>query len=372
MSTLAQPLTNTGITPLNQPQVNTTQVKPPATPTVTPQIPPPPAPVPTSSAPPTANTTQISPTNNLLSTQVNPGAPTATAPNTNFGTGAVTAGPAYNPTDSDRFANYSSKLDGSVNELTTGPNRTQMAMTALQDFDTAGQPQLEEGYRRVGQRAAALGRLGAGMTTNDLTGLSATYQRDRGLMARGLARDVAEGDINDRFRRVDALSGLRGQEEGIQSSRRGEQRTDRGYQTGVDQYNQGALFDRQRSANDYTGDYEDRLFGQRRSAENDLRGERDYQTERSDRAQEDQIRQRAMEEALLDSSFDRSDRRLAVGSQGSPSDAYERNAAGMSDEAGQLIASGADLFGQRAANQPVSQAGGLDIESLIKLLQGIG
>jgi hypothetical protein len=105
---------------------------------------------------------------NLTGAQINPTAPTATAPTF----------------DNQRVDTLGTQQDAAVTNLTGGPNRTQLAMQALRDFDTAGQPQLEEGYRRVGQRAAALGRLGAGMTTNDLTGLNATYQRDRGLAAR--------------------------------------------------------------------------------------------------------------------------------------------------------------------------------------------
>ncbi len=353
---------------LEQPGIQPMQAvgAPPASPTSNPQVTPPaviPPPPPPTTQPPIPGGQQFGAGSNLLSTQINPSAPTASAPNTNFGTGAVTAGPAFNPTDSDRFANYSGRLDGAVNELTTGPNRTAMAMTALQDFDTAGQPQLEAGYRRVGQLASKFGRIGSGMTTNDLTGLSATYQRDRGLMARGLARDVAEGDINDRFRRVDSLNGLRLGEEGIQSNRRGEMRTDRGYNTGVDQWNQGALFDRQRAGNDYTSDYEDRLYNQNRAGANDLRGERDYQTNRSDKAQEDQIRQRTMEESLLNSSFGRASDRLNAGSSGNPAGAYESFANRMGSDASDLMGAGAGLLTQGSTKRPE-----IDYEQLIQAL----
>lgn len=359
-----------GMTPYTGQPANAA-MQPPAAPTPSPIVPPPPAPAPTSSAPAGVPTSPMGAGNNLLSTQINPGAPTATPPTTNFGSGAITAGAPVNPADSARMADYSSKLDGSVNELTTGPNRTALAQQALRDFDIEGLPQLEQGYRRVGQRAAALGRLGAGMTTNDLTGLSATYQRDRGLMARGLARDVAEGDINDRFRRVDALSGLRGQEEGIQSGRRGEMRQDRGYQTDVDRFNSDALFDRQRAGNDYSADYQDRLYGQERGLRDELRGERGYQTDRSDKALEDSIRQRVLEESLLDSGFGRAQDRLSAGSYGSPSDAYERSADALSADAGALMGDGAELLTRRSAGKP-SPIPGLDMEAFYKLLQGLG
>ena len=300
------------------------------------------APTPVSSMPSAGP--QYGPSSNLIGTQVNPGPVTATAPNTDFGTGAVQAGAPINPDDSLRFSTLSGQQDAAVGDLTAGPNRTALAQQALRDFDIEGLPQLEEGYRRVGQRAATLGRLGAGMTTNDLTGLSATYQRNRGLAARGLARDVAEGDINDRFRRVGMLSGLRGQEEDIRFGRRGELRGEREYGTGLNERNAARLYDRQRSANDYLGDYQDRLFGQNRVNANDLRGERDFQTGRSDQAAQAAIQQRILEEQLLNQAFGRSQDQLAAGRTGNPAD-YLMSAGGVEqDQANNLFGGAGDLL----------------------------
>lgn len=346
------------------------------TPTATPTTAPP--------APPLPNTYSAS--NNLISSQINPSPTTATPPNTNFGSGAVTAGPTINPniqsqgdpSSDSNFQNYTSGYNNALNNISNGPNRTQMALTALQDFDTAGQPQLEAGYRRVGQKAAALGRLGAGMTTNDLTGLSATYQRDRSLAARGLARDVAEGDINDRFRTADLYGNARGQQYGFGQDQRnyltdlasgnyGRANNERNYTTGVDQYNQGAAFDRQRASNDYQSQYADQLFGQNRANANDLRGERDFQTGRSDKAQQDAINQKMMEDALLNSSFGRASSRLNAGSAGNPSGAYQDAANQMSGDASQLMAAGGGLLTQGNTRQPAQP----DYSSLIQQLLGL-
>lgn len=338
------------------PPVNS-MTPPTSGPAPTPQITPPPAP--TSSAPAGVTSAPISTGSNLLSTQINPTAPTATAPKTtDFGTGAISQ--QANPQDSTRFQNYSGGLDNAMNQLTTGPDRTALALQKLQDFDTAGQPELEAGFRRVGQAASKFGRLGSGMTTNDLTGLQGTYDRNKMLLKNDLARSVAEGDINDRFRRADAFGQARGQEYGFGQDQRN-------YATGVDQYNQGALFDRQRAGNDYQSNYEDRLFGQQRTGANDLRGERDYQTNRSDKALEDSIRQRMLEDSLLNSSFGRSQDRLSAGNAGNPAGAYSDFAGQLSGDAGDLMGAGAGLISGANTKQPA----GLDMETLRQIL-GLG
>lgn len=342
--------------PVNQVQAPTTA--PVGTPQVAPPMPPPP-PAPTSTAPSSVPTAPVSATNNLLSTQINPSAPTATAPKTtDFGTGAITA--QANPQDSARFQSYSGGLDNALNQLSSGPDRTALAMQKLQDFDTAGQPELEAGFRRVGQVAAKFGRLGSGMTTNDLTGLQGTYDRNKMLLKNELARSVAEGDINDRFRRADAFGQARGQEYGFGQD-------NRDYLTGINQYNQGALFDRQRAGNDAQSGYEDRLFNQQRAGENDLRGERDYQTNRSDKALEDSIRQRMLEDSLLNSSFGRSQDRLSAGSYGSPAGAYQDFAGQLSGDAGDLMGAGAGLITGANTKQPQ-----IDYGALIQQILGMG
>lgn len=343
-----------GIQPMSTLQAGTTPPPVNIDPmTVAPPVPP----APTSSAPANANTSSFGADTNLLSTQINGPAPTATKPLTDFGTGAITAGAS--PLSDPQMQKYTSGLDSALSNLSNGPNRTQLAMQTLKDFDTAGQPELDAGFRKVGQQAAKFGRLGAGMTTNDLTGLQGTYDRNKMLLKNQLASSVAEGDINDRFRLADTYSNARGQQYGFGN-------TDRGYNTGVDQYNQGAAFDRARATNDANANYEDRLFNQQGANANNLQNERAYQTDRSDKAMQDAIQQKTLEDALLNSSFGRATSRLSAGEAGSPADAYQQGAAQLSGDAGQLMGAGAGLI--QGAN---TKSPGIDMATLQQLL-GLG
>jgi len=72
-------------------------------------------------------------------------------------------------------------------------DRIALSKQRLADFDTESAPGLEERYRGVGQRAATLGRIGSGMTTNDLTGLSATHDETDYSRATAFA-DEARGE----------------------------------------------------------------------------------------------------------------------------------------------------------------------------------
>jgi hypothetical protein len=77
------------------------------------------------------------------------------------------------------------------------PDRMALVNSALADYDTQNMPGLAQRQRQVGQNAAKFGRIGAGMTTNDLTGLARGYEQDRQLYANGLQRSGIEGTIGD-------------------------------------------------------------------------------------------------------------------------------------------------------------------------------
>lgn len=123
-----------------------------------------------------------------------------------------------------------------------GPSRTELAKTALADFDAQGERSRDQRFRKVGQTAAKFGTMGLGSVNAELGSIEGDFQRDRLEKSNELARSVAEGDISDRFRRVDATSGLRGQESGIEAGLRGESRTERDYDTGLDERNLGRDF----------------------------------------------------------------------------------------------------------------------------------
>lgn len=146
----------------NPSQVN---IAPPAPAPVSAVAPPPP-----SSAPPGAPVSSFGPGNDLLSTQINPN--------------------------------------------TGGPNRTELAQKSIADWDAQNAPRLAAQTRGIGQQAAKFGRIGAGMTTNDLTGAEATYNRDRMSFSNALASGLADDTIGD------------------QRADNNELRTERDYQTG--------------------------------------------------------------------------------------------------------------------------------------------
>ena len=213
----------------------------------------------------------------------------------------VAGGPDVNATDPGR---YSAEQDAAVAAL-GGPNRTELAQQALQDFDTTGERNLQNRFRRVGQTAAKFGRIGMGDVNAELGSIQGDFERDRMLRENELARSVAEGDISDRFRRVDATRELRGQESGIESGLRGESRDERAYDTSLGERNVARdLADR-----DFTTGVEERNVG-RAAGERDTAlgaaeraigrrtGERDTALGLSERNQARDVGERDLESML--------------------------------------------------------------------------
>ena len=170
-------------------------------------------------------------------------------------------------TESDRYRKLGTAQDDALSTLTGGPDRTALAKQALADYDTEGEIGLQNRFRKVGQAAAKFGNIGLGAVNAELGSVQGDYERNRLQKRNELIRDVSEGDINDRFRRVSAVSGLRGQEADIGAQR-------------VDQ----------------AGRLEDRIFGQGQSGRDELRGEREYQQGEAQRTIENRIRQRQLED----------------------------------------------------------------------------
>lgn len=185
-------------------------------------------------------------------------------------------------------------LSTQINPNTGGPNRTELAQKSIADWDAQHAPQFAADQRAVGQNAAKFGRIGAGMTTNDLTGLEATHNRDRMSFQNALASGLASDTINDA-----------------------------------------------------------------RSNNNELRTERDYQTGRSDKAQQDAINQRNNEEDLLNSQFGRSMKQAEFGYGGSPVDTLGKFSGALGDSAAASTGAGINLI--TGANKPQP---GIDFSSL--------
>lgn len=97
-----------------------------------------------------------------------------------------------------------SGLTSQLQGLGTAPDRSALAAQAFQLQQDQQAPAREQAFRQVGQKAAALGRVGAGMTTNDLTGLEQDYTKQDNLTKRDLALNAAQQTLNDRLNVVGA------------------------------------------------------------------------------------------------------------------------------------------------------------------------
>lgn len=223
---------------------------------------------------------------------------------------ATQTGPSFNdmqqrfrPTENGR---YSSEQDEALAAL-GGPNRTELAQQALADFDEANAEGLHQRFRTVGQNAARLGRLGMGDTGKDVLNVGRDYERDRLRYSNELARSVAEGDIGDRFRRVDVTSGLRGQESDIDARLRSEGREIAGTE----------LDDRYRRLGAAAG-YESDVFNQGRANRDEFRTERGRQDDLAQRGMDNRVRERELGNNEMDQRFRQALARFAMGQEGIP------------------------------------------------------
>lgn len=79
----------------------------------------------------------------------------------------------------------------SLRGLSNRRSETDLAADALDIVRERRAPQLQQDLRLVGQRAAALGRVGAGVTTNELTDVFTQRQRDEDFLTREVLNDAA-------------------------------------------------------------------------------------------------------------------------------------------------------------------------------------
>lgn len=196
--------------------------------------------------------------------------------------------------DASDGGRYLSAQDEALASL-GGPNRTELAKQALADFDASSAEGLKDRFRAVGQNAAKFGRIGMGETGKSMIDVGRLHEQDRMRYSNELARSVAEGDISDRFRRVDATSGLRGQESGIEAGLRDENfaRT----RSAVDLGGRDAdreiadRYDRYNTATDLEG----KVFGQGASNRDEYRVERGYQQGAAQDSLDNRIRERGLQ-----------------------------------------------------------------------------
>lgn len=243
-----------------------------------------------------------------------------------------------------------------------GPDRSSLAQQAFKLLQEQNAPARALAQRQVGQKAASLGRIGAGMTTNDLTGLEQSYAREDDQAQRALAQDAAARTLEDRLgitgalqsgfgalagqdtqaaalagsqgnARASGLAGLAGDQLALDRLGRTEGEADRAYglqRSGAfsglsDQaFGQGqslrneargegdrrlnfdeSVLNRNRGVFSDLGGEENRLQSAGQSYRNELRGERGNQQDQAQQGIDNALRQRMSEEDLLNSGFNR-------------------------------------------------------------------
>ena len=151
----------------------------------------------------------------------------------------LNAGPAVNPMDTADLAKFRDMRSGAADKLTSGMSRSDIAKQQLEAFDMKNSQGAMDLQRQIIQRSGAAGRLGMG---DDMVASLRPFtdlMTQRAALEKELAAETAAGEISDRYNLLDASRGLVGEEEGIASGRRGEQRTERDYRTSIDDINIG-------------------------------------------------------------------------------------------------------------------------------------
>jgi hypothetical protein len=152
-------------------------------------------------------------TNKLGNTDVQAGGPISTAP-------------------SDRLK----ALEGQVDQATTGLGNIDRVALAKQMFDTFQQqtdPSYQLAIRQATQKGAATGGLGSGQLRTDYGNLALARTRDLQGKQQELIQQAISDSINDALNKQARLASLEGQLSSEEAGLRGEQRTDRQYQTDV-------------------------------------------------------------------------------------------------------------------------------------------
>lgn len=101
------------------------------------------------------------------------------------------------------------------------PDRQKLALDTYQALADESAPQYEQTLRSVGQKAAALGRIGSGVTTNELGDVTLARERSLGNLRSQLAADAAGKALQDQIDYTGAASGVFGQFAGADQSAKG-------------------------------------------------------------------------------------------------------------------------------------------------------
>lgn len=127
----------------------------------------------------------------------------------------------YQPLESK----YQSQLDEALGKAASGPDRLALAKAALDDWQANDSTVLSDQYRTLGQKAGALGRIGSGMVTDDLSKALADATLRRRTMSNDLIREATKASVDDRYRALDAYRTATGDDLGLKQQNFGNRRT---------------------------------------------------------------------------------------------------------------------------------------------------
>jgi hypothetical protein len=114
-------------------------------------------------------------------------------------------------TGSGPLGSLNQLVQGASQKVATGPDRQALASRAFERLGAETAPRFQQELRGVGQRAAALGRVGAGLTTSDLGTVQQRREEFLGRAREGLSDRAAGQELGDRIASLNALLGSRGQ-----------------------------------------------------------------------------------------------------------------------------------------------------------------
>lgn len=226
-------------------------------------------------APGTAARTGITDPRQIAPPPPTPPTPTRGGPGTQIDPNNSLRTQAFLPpqdTSLDPATQRARTLIGNQLETLQGPDRQQLALDAYTRFNEASLPQYQRELQDVGRRAAALGRVGAGMTTSDLGDVQQRREEMLGRERGRLAGEAASLSLQDRLSALggltggaSSLAGLGQMEFGRGQASRDELRGERGYQdylanSALDRRIQQEQLERSGQAQDFSQDLARRQF----------------------------------------------------------------------------------------------------------------
>jgi hypothetical protein len=178
-----------------------------------------------------------------------PGADANAANGGPFTPTSVSVGNTVLPNQDPRLTGTQSAVDTASQSL-ANVDRTKLAQQMFDTFTQSTNPAYEASIRDATRAAAGAGRIGSGQLRTSYGNLANQRNLQLGTAQQQFMQDALEGSIGDQFNKVNALSGLEGQQYGEGADTNNQLRTERGYQTDLSQqaFNNALTQWRQRQA----------------------------------------------------------------------------------------------------------------------------